>query len=386
MIDVIHAITPGDHFSPRTGSAIPTVVDGLAGAARRDVDRVNHAVLLDRSTMRPWYRSAEPIEYERAAWLTRRDRAMDLARARLGLRRSAVERFYAPLVDAVRQRPPAFVLAHNAPVLPSMLRDSGHRVVLYAHNDLLRTYSRSEAVRVLGSAAAIVCVGDALAARTRAALPPSLAERIHVVRNGVETERFHPPADAPRPGARPRRRFCAMFVGRVIPEKGPDVLVRAAALLPPGEVEVVIVGSRGFARDAPLSRYEEELRRLARASAAEVRFEPFVDRDALPNLLRAADALVVPSTWEEPSGLTAGEGMASGLPVVASRIGGLPDVVGDAGILVPPNDPDALAEALRALIDDPLERARRAEASRARALARDWNWAWANLRGVLERL
>jgi glycosyltransferase involved in cell wall biosynthesis len=177
-----------------------------------------------------------------------------------------------------------------------------------------------------------------------------------------------------------------MFVGRVIPEKGPDVLIRAAGLLPAGSVEVVIVGSQGFARDAPLSPYEQELRRVADASGAVVRFEPFVDRDHLPDLLREAEVLVVPSTWDEPSGLTAGEGMASGLPVVVSDIGGLPDVVGDPGILVPPGDPEALAEALRCLIDDPAERARRAAASRAHAVAHDWNWAWGNLRRVLEDL
>nr|WP_240898160.1 glycosyltransferase family 4 protein [Agromyces luteolus] len=336
--------------------------------------------------MRPRYDSAALIEFDRAAWLTRRDRVGDLVRGRLGLPRRGVERFYAPLVDAVRRQPPAFVLAHNAPVIPWMLRDSEHRVVLYAHNDLLRTYSRAEARRMLEPAVAIVCVGDELAERMRAALPPHLAERVHVVRNGIDTERFQP-GDHRRVRAPARGEpFRAMFVGRVIPEKGPDVLVRAAGLLAWGSVEVTVVGSRGFARDAPLSPYEQDLRRLADESGAVVRFEPFVERDRLPDLLRSADALVVPSKWDEPSGLTAGEGLASGLPVVASRIGGLPDVVGDAGILVPPNDPAALADALRELIDDPTERARRAAASRARAVARDWDWAWGNLRRVLEQL
>lgn len=386
MIDVIHAITPGDHFSPRTGSAIPTVVHGLAAAASRDPDPVRHAVVLDRATMRPRYGSAEIIEYDRARWLTRADRALDLVRGRIGLPRRGAEGFYAPLVDAVRQRPPAFVLAHNAPVIPWMLRDSEHRVVLYAHNDLLRTYSRAEARRKLATVAAIVCVGDELAERTRAALPSGLADQVHVVRNGVDTERFRPGSGAREPVPDAGEPLRAMFVGRVIPQKGPDVLIRAVGLLPPGSVEAVIVGSRGFARDASLSPYEQELRRLAQASGALVRFEPFVDRDRLPGLLRSADLLVVPSIWNEPSGLIAGEGMASGLPVVASRIGGLPDVVGDAGILIPAGDPVALAGELRGLIDDPAERARRAAASRAQAVAHGWDWAWGNLRRILEGL
>ena len=83
MKDVIHAITPGDHFSPRTGSAIPTVVHGFATAAARDANPVRHAVVLDGSTMHPRYDSAETIEYVRGSWLSRNDRALDLLRARL---------------------------------------------------------------------------------------------------------------------------------------------------------------------------------------------------------------------------------------------------------------------------------------------------------------
>ena len=176
----------------------------------------------------------------------------------------------------------------------------------------------------------------------------------------------------------------------MIAEKGPDVLIRAAQRLGRPDLEFLLVGSHGFARDAPLSPYEQELRRLAdqrsSESGADIRFEPFVDRMALPALLRSADLLVVPSRWAEPSGLTAVEGLATGLPVIASRVGGLPDVVGSAGVLVEPDDPTALAEAIAALADDP--EARRLASLRARdhAIAHDWSWAWSNLRRVLEEL
>ena len=155
----------------------------------------------------------------------------------------------------------------------------------------------------------------------------------------------------------------------MIEEKGPDVLIRAAGLLRRPDLEVLLIGSQGFARDAPLSPYEQHLRRLAAeaatASGSDIRFEPFVDRIALPDLLRSADVLVVPSRWDEPSGSTAAEGLATGLPVIASRVGGLPDVVGSAGILVAPDDPAALADALATLADD--ADARQAKARMARA-------------------
>lgn len=397
MRPVIHAITPGDHFSPRTGSAIPTVVHGLATAAASEADPVPQIVVVDRLTMRPRYDSAELIEYGRGPWLTGRDRRLDVIRARLGGSRRATARSFAPVAEAIRVRPPGIVLAHNAPVLAGMLRDSPHRVMLYAHNDLLRTYTTAEASRTLAAVDAIVCVSDPLAEQTRAQLPVSLANRVRVVPNGVDCAQFAPPSSPAAPHRRPPAapdtragrddgRMHVGFVGRIIREKGPDVLVRAAGLLHRPDLRFTLVGSQGFARDAPLSPYERELRELADRSGADIRFEPFVDRTALPDLLRTFDVLVVPSRWAEPSGLTAGEGMATGLPVIASRIGGLPDVVGEAGILVPPDDPGALAAALSALADDPAERTRRGRMSRQHALEHDWSRSWAILRGVLDDL
>lgn len=376
-------ITPGDHFSPRTGSAIPTVVDGLARAAAREGAQ-RHAVLLDRGTYRPRYDSADVIEYTGVHGPGRADRYVDAARGRLGLPRTAAARWFAPIADALHALPPAVVLAHNAPIVPWLARRTEHASVLYAHNDLLRSYSRREAARMLSDAAAIVCVSESLAERTRDRLPRGLRDHVKVVGNGVDTEQFAPAA--PRQTSRVR----IMFMGRVIADKGADVLLRAATLLGPGDdatesprAEIVVVGRPGFTPDAPLSDYELELRRLAAASAVPVRFEGFVPRTRLPDLLRGADVFVVPSKWPEPSGLVVGEALASGLPIVASRVGGIPELVGDAGVLVPADDPVALAEALRALLADPGRRSALATAARQQALEHDWAWSWRQLHAVL---
>ena len=377
--DVIHALTPGDHFSPLTGSAIPTVVDMLARGALADGDP-RHRVVIEQATYRPRYDSAEIIECGAAAAPSALGRRLDVLRGRMGMPRSAVAAYYGPTAAALRAQPPSIVLAHNAPILPWLLRDSAHRVVLYAHNDLLRTYTAAEADRMLRTAAAIVCVSESLAERTRARLPRSLAGRVHAVGNPVDVERFTP-ADPPRPPtAAPLR---VLFVGRMIPEKGPDVLLRAASAFRADEVEVDLVGSEGFDAHSPLSAYERDLRALAARGSPRVTFTPFVDRAALPALLRTADVLVVSSRWAEPSGLTVAEGLAAGLPVIASRAGGIPEVLGDAGILVPPDDPAALAAALARVVSDPALRARLGTAARARAEAGDGRTAWRRLRAVL---
>ena len=382
---VIHAITPGDHFSPRTGSAVPTVVHLLADAAVRAGDR-RHSVILDRTTMAPRYDGVDLIEYDRAPGVTRNGRYLDAVAGRLGLTRPRLAQWFAPLADAVRGLPEADVLAHNAPILPGLLQGSGHRVSIYAHNQLFRTYGRREADRVVGDAAAVICVSDALAEETRDLLPRAQRSKVAVVENPVDTSRFSPNHErrAYHPGeTRPIR---VLFVGRMIPPKGPAVLARAAREFGPDDAEFVFVGSHEFDPSAPDTPYEQEVRELARSSRASVTFLPFADRDTLPGLYRDADILVVPSVWAEPSGLILGEGMASGLAIVASRTGGIPSVVGDVAVLVPPNDPDALAAAVRGLIADPANRIRRGEAGLRRAAQRNPDWAWTQLRALLGRI
>lgn len=380
---MLHAITPGDHFSPRTGSAIPTVVDGLAAAAARDGAPFHQFVVLDRTTMMPRYSSASPVEYTGAPRPSRRERYMDLLSGLIARPRLGIAHYYEPVAIAIRAHAPGIVVAHNAPILPWMLRDTTHRKILFVHNELLRTYSRIEAARVLDHADRIICVSPWLAERTASRLPSRFADRIRVVPNGVDTDRFTPNRGEAGAGGGPLR---VLFVGRTIELKGPDVLLRAVALLDRDDVEVRIVGSHGFARGFPLTPYELGLREIAAGSRSHVAFEPFVDRAALPEVYGEADILVVPSVRSEASGLTAGEGMASGLAVIASRIGGLPGVVGDAGVIVPPGHPEALAAVIAELADD-RDRLRRLQvAARARALTHDWNWAWTSFRGVLEEL
>lgn len=378
---VVHAITPGDHYSPRTGSAIPTVVHGLANASAHDAlgARWQHHVLVAAGTFRPRYESARVVEYQSAPLPTSIARVRDAVAGRVGLPRRAAEGTWAPVATSLAGLPPSVVVAHNAPVLPSLVDTERHRVVLYAHNELFRSVAPAEALRTLDMVSAIICVSEDLADRTARSLPPTLSSRVRVVHNGVDPEQF-----APRGGASPRPSIRFMFVGRVVDAKGPDVLLRAAALLPSDRIEVVVVGSAGFDPQSPLTRYERSLRRIAAREGIAVTFQPFVDRDAVPDLLRTADVFVMPARWQEPSGLTLSEAMASGIPVIASRVGGIPEVVGDAGVLVAPDSPGALAQEMRRLLEEPALRKELGSRGRARAVENDWSRSWSQFRRVLE--
>lgn len=145
------------------------------------------------------------------------------------------------------------------------------------------------------------------------------------------------PADAPGDGV--------LYAGRLSSEKGVDVLVEAAALLPP-HVPVTIAG------DGP-ERTALETRAAALGLADRVRFLGRVPGAQVLDLMRAAAVVVVPSRWYENQPMTVLEAYGAGRPVVASRLGGLPELVveGRTGALVVHDDPAALASALSAYTD-----------------------------------
>jgi glycosyltransferase involved in cell wall biosynthesis len=146
--------------------------------------------------------------------------------------------------------------------------------------------------------------------------------------------------------------------GRLDRLKGFDVLVRAFEALP--DARLVLVGA---------GAEEQHLQALAAGAGLRDRIHFVGWSDDVRRYLRAADVVAVPSRLEA-LGLVAVEAMLAGRPVVASRVGGLPEVVvpDTTGLLVPPDDPPALAAALRELLDDPARRELLGSQARARAL------------------
>lgn len=360
----IHALTPGDHFSPRTGSAIPTVVDGLCRHTRP-----LPAVLVASATFPDRYESAEIIEYplvETMHGAPQVARGMDAVVGRMGMARPRASRTLGQLLVEQGRWAPAHLIAHNAPQLVPLVAPH-HSAVLHVHNDLLGSYSRRETARVLARVHRVVGVSDWVAERTAERLPAVLRERVRVVPNGVDVDFFarHPRTEREGP-------LRVAFLGRMQPWKGPDVLLRAVARSGRKDLDVTVVGSSGFDREAALTPFERDLRRVAGGARAQVSFLPFQERAAVARFLAGVDVCVVPSVEPEPFGLVALEAMAAGAAVVAARSGGLPEAVGTAGLVVPPGDVAGLAEVLVALADDEAEVARLRAAGAARAREMDW--------------
>jgi glycosyltransferase involved in cell wall biosynthesis len=179
----------------------------------------------------------------------------------------------------------------------------------------------------------------------------------------INTDRFRPDdevRDSVRREMSADGRFVLMMVAHLIKEKGVDVALRALAELPQ-DVALWVAGDGGEA---------EALRRLAGelGLGERVRFLG-LQRDVAP-YMQAADALACPSLWAEAAGLVNLEGHACGLPVVGSRIGGIPEYVadGETGLLFTPGDHHEMAACVRRLRDDPQLCRRMGGAARARAV------------------
>jgi glycosyltransferase involved in cell wall biosynthesis len=264
-----------------------------------------------------------------------------------------------------------------APQLPVTL--AGADVVHTHHFRSLPSRMAALTARALGAATAVTDHG--LPGRTWGGLVHGLFDRFlavsefsagllgappartRVIYGGADPRRFTPGPGGERDGV--------LFVGRLTPHKGVDRLLRA---LPAG-ASLRIVGSGGHDPHPPEREYPALLRRLA--EGRDVAFLGPVPDAALPELYRRAAVLALPSQERtcygrevhasELLGLVALEAMASGTPVVASRTGGLAEVVvdGETGFLVAPGDQEALGDRLALLLSD------RRLAARLGANARD---------------
>lgn len=177
-------------------------------------------------------------------------------------------------------------------------------------------------------------------------LPIVPAERIEVSEYGVARERFAAPPRSD--GHRPLR---LGFIGSLMVSKAPHLAIDALERLPQGSATLTIVG--GHSAYHGDDRYREQLEPRLREPS--VRATGAVSFDAVPGVLAAFDLLVVPSVWEENSPLVIREAFAAGVPVVASRIGGIPETVveGRGGLLFEPGDARDLARVLARFVDEP---------------------------------
>ncbi|MEV5145364.1 glycogen synthase [Streptomyces sp. NPDC052727] len=226
------------------------------------------------------------------------------------------------------------------------------------------------------AADAVIAVSGAMRDDILACYPALDPDRVHVVHNGIDTRLYRPDpgTDAlTRHGIDPTRPY-VLFVGRITRQKGVPHLLRAVRDIDPGAQVVLCAG----APDTPeIDReFQELFEELRRVRAGVFWIPQMLPRTEVIQLLTHAAVFACPSVYE-PLGIVNLEAMACGTPVVASRVGGIPEVVDDGrtGLLVDVDDDfePGLARALDTVLGDPEAARRMGEAGRARAVG-EFGW------------
>jgi spore coat protein SA len=263
-------------------------------------------------------------------------------------RRRLICRIFGPVLDRLQHGD--IVWCHNWPyvaeALAGAIRMKGAKLIYHAHNSLIH-YSARTAFKAFTPDALIF---NSEAMRKEAVdLLPYLRNTCSVHYGANESLFYPPPSGSSRNNPVP----VILYVGRLVPQKGVHVLIEAMKILQERNVQVVckVVGSShaGGIRN----KMTPYVRSLRSQSSPNIQFEGFRTATEIAQEYRSADIFCCPSIWQEPFGIVNIEALACGLPVVASRVGGIPEIAAGGGIrLVEPGSPIELAGALQTLIED----------------------------------
>lgn len=276
-------------------------------------------------------------------------------------KQSAYARSVAAVLDGLK---PDIVHVRNRTEVVRTARDvlgSGVRIILHVHNPLKRYGTRRWGVLTIPPRcdAFVACSRFLLNAELpKFGLRPDMGQ---VIYNGVNTERFRSVSGDTE--ERRRLKECwglgqedpvVLFAGRIDRAKGVHHLARAmkAVLAKIPNAALIVAGEAPTSAMVP---YEHETRNLLETLCGRSRMADFVPTERMPDLYAIADVFAGPSVWNEPFGLVFLEAQACGLPVVATRRGGIPEVVEDGvtGILVDdPSDIESLAAPIIRFLED----------------------------------
>jgi glycosyltransferase involved in cell wall biosynthesis len=372
-----------EYFSPVSGGAVATIAMQYA---REMISRGHKVTVLSPVDENEVYAVGDmvPLHAPKRHELTRFQRAVSKIQTQFCQWDAAFYRWYKKsFMTALRKLPSTdAIVLFNDFVSPKYLKRAapGARIVVNLQNE--QGTRQSDFQSVLESVHHFVACSRHIRnwTSTRYKIPD---DKISTINNGIDLVSFKPRADFLRPRQVPR----VLFIGRIDPNKGPDIIADAVGTLKAEgvQVDLTVAGGlwfygHGKEMDNP---YFRELK--GKLDAVGGRYVGHVTRPHVPELVRDHDIVAVLSRSNDPNPLVSLEGMASGCAVLASDRGGLPDTCDGAGIMVNPDDPKLVADSLRRLITDSAHLADEKQRSVRRAARASWTDKAAELEEVLSR-
>jgi len=237
---------------------------------------------------------------------------------------------------------------HNRPYLVKQItKGNGFPISLFFHNDpqeMKGSKSIRERENILEKCAAVFCVSEFIKKKFLEGINKNI-QKVHVLYNGVERKlkKF------------PKKKKEVLFVGRLVPEKGVDLYVDVIGNIANKFLDwkFDIIGSFRLGDDKNEGSFVNNVIKNFRKNSKQSRFHGFKNQDFVQEKMKSASIIVIPSIWEEPYGLVAAEAMSNGIAIIASDIGGIPEIVKENGILIKNINKLKLKNELERLMSNP---------------------------------
>lgn len=276
-----------------------------------------------------------------------------------------IEYFLHKAMKDIRREHYDVIILENRPGYALKLRNiTDAKLVYHLHNDILNS-EISQYHPLYDSADRIITVSDYIGSRVKTICQHDT--KTTTVLNGINLGSFTSMQQKPKEINKP---LTIVFSGRLIPEKGILPLIMAMQQLKDkSDINLVIIGSGSLGNNKEQTPFLQQLHQSAQG-LHNIRFTGYIEYAEMAHYLHEADVAVLPSTWEEPFGLTCAEALAAGLPIVTTRRGGIPEVVDETcAVLLDYNEHlvDSLAAAILDLYNHPEKRKAMAKASLKRA-------------------
>lgn len=258
--------------------------------------------------------------------------------------------------------------------------------ILHLHNDFLNKDSR-QASDIFSGFEGIVSISDFITNRVQEINPKQ--QKCKTVHNAIDCQRFHQAKPILRENyGLSDKDFVIVYSGRLTQEKGILQLIQAIKKMQDiPHLKLLIIGASSYGIDKHPSSFIRQLEEESESIRNQVIFTGYITYEHVPSYLKMADIAVVPSMWEEPFGLTIVESMATGLPLITTRSGGIPEICeGVAMIVERDNIVDHLAAAILDLYQHPEKRQQMAAASLVRSKLFDKETYARNFFATLENL
>ena len=236
---------------------------------------------------------------------------------------------------------------HNRPYLVDQIAKANNfPITLFLHNDpqtMKGSTSVKERENIIAKCAAIFCVSEYIKTQF---LENILLHnnKVHVLYNGInrKLKKF------------PKKKKEILFVGRIVYEKGADLyveVVKSIASYYP-DWSFGLIGSFRLGDNKSTNSYATKVIEKFKSIGSQAKFYGFKDHDFVGRKMKTASIIIIPSLWKEPFGLVAAEAMSNGIAIIASKVGGIPEIVKNNGNLIENINFLKLEESLRQLISN----------------------------------